>query len=358
MTESNHGFQDTFDRAPTVVADAPGRVNLIGEHTDYNGGYVLPMAIPQRTTVELATRTDDVVRLSSANVDHEMPTYALGSEHRSRTWFDYVQGVTQSLREAGYTLHGFDARIDSRVPIGRGLSSSAALEVAMLRALREAFHLELDDVALALLAQRSENELVGAPVGVMDPLASSLGDEHTAVFIDTRSLHVERIPLPRDVAIAVIDSGVAHANVGGGYAQRRKECAEAARLLGVPQLRDAYALNRIDELPEPLRRRAKHVVTENARVLAAVDAMRADDPVALGGLFVESHVSMRDDFEVSVPEVDAIVERALRDPAVYGARLTGGGFGGAVVVLTRAGEARAAANRIASDLPGATVVLP
>jgi galactokinase len=355
LTETVHAFEEVFARAPTVVADAPGRVNLIGEHTDYNGGYVLPMAIPQRTKVELAPRSDDVVRLCSTNVDHDMPTYALGTEHRSRTWYDYVQGVTQSLREAGYSLKGFDARIDSHVPIGRGLSSSAALEVAMLRALREAYHLELDDVALALLAQHGENHLVGAPVGVMDPLASSLGDEHTAVFIDTRSLHVERVALPREVAIAVIDSGVSHSIAGTGYAQRRKECADAAKLLGVPQLRDAYALDRIEQLPEPLRRRARHVVTENARVLAAVDAMRADDPVALGGLFVESHASMRDDFEVSVPEVDAIVERALRDPAVYGA---GGGFGGAVVVLARAGEARAAAERIARDCPGSTVVLP
>jgi galactokinase len=354
---TDHEFQAAFSRPPTVIADAPGRVNLIGEHTDYNGGYVLPMAIPQRTRVELAERTDDVVRLCSANLK-ESPTYHLGSEHKMKAWFDYVQGVTQALRESGYTLQGFDARIDSRVPIGRGLSSSAALEVAMLRALRQAFHLELDDVALALLAQRGENELVGAPVGVMDPLASSLADEHTAVFIDTRSLRIERIPLPRDVEIAIIDSGISHANVGSGYALRRQECAMAAKLLGVPQLRDAYALDRIEQLPEPLHKRARHVVTENARVLAAVDAMRANDPVALGGLFVESHVSMRDDFEVSVPEVDAIVERALRDPAVYGARLTGGGFGGAVVVLTRAGEGRAAAERISRDCAGSTVVLP
>lgn len=351
-------FEEVFSRAPTVVADAPGRVNLIGEHTDYNGGYVLPMAIPQRTRVELAERQDDTVRLCSANLSKDHPTYELGSEHRAKAWYDYVQGVTQALREAGYTLHGFDARIDSRVPIGRGLSSSAALEVAMLRALRQAFQLDLDDVALALLAQRSENELVGAPVGVMDPLASSLADEHTAVFVDTRTLQIERIPLPRDVQIAIIDSGVSHANVGGGYALRRQECAMAAKLLGVPQLRDAYALDKIEELPEPLHKRARHVVTENARVLAAASAMRANDPVALGGLFVESHVSMRDDFEVSVPEVDAIVERALRDPAVYGARLTGGGFGGAVVVLARAGEAKAAADRIAHDCKGATVVLP
>jgi len=345
-------FEDVFARAPTVVADAPGSVNLIGEHMAESGGYVLPMAIPQRTRVELAERQDDTVRLWSANLGREHPTYALGNEHRAKAWYDYVQGVTRTLREAGYALRGFDARIDSRVPIGRGLSSSAALEVAMLRALRQAFQLELDDVALALLAQRGENELVGAPIRVMDPLASSLADEHTAVFIDTRTLQIERIPLPRDVEIAIIDSGVSHAHVG---ALRRQECALAAKLLGVPQLRDAYALDKIERLPEPLHKRARHVVTENARVLAAASAMRANDPVALGGLFVESHVSMRDDFEVSVPEVDAIVERALREPAVYGARLTAS-LG--AVVLARAGEARAAADRIARDCKGASVLLP
>ncbi|HEY2369683.1 MAG TPA: galactokinase [Polyangiaceae bacterium] len=350
-------FQEVFSRAPTVVADAPGRVNLIGAHTGESGGYVLPMATPQRTRVELAEREDDTVRLCSANVEHEQPTYELGREQRAKAWYDYVQGVTQALRESGYTLRGFDARIDSHIPIGRGLSSSAALGVAMLRALRRAFQLELDDVALALLAQRSESELVGTPVGAMDSLASSLADEHTAVFIDTRTLRVERVPLPRDVEIAIIDSGVSRANAGG-QALRRQECAMAANLLGVPQLRDAYALDKIERLPEPLHKRARHVVTENARVLAAASAMRANDPVALGGLFVESHVSMRDDFEVSVPAIDAIVERALREAAVYGARLTGGGFGGAVVVLARAGEARAAADRIAHECKGSTVVLP
>ena len=355
-----HPFQEVFSRVPNVVASAPGRVNLIGEHTDYNGGYVLPMAIPQRAVVELAVRGDDLVRLCSANVDHDgRAAYKLHAERKTREWYDYVQGVTRALREAGFALSGFDARIDSHVPIGRGLSSSAALSVALLRALRDAFRLEaLDDVSLALLAQRGENELVGAPVGVMDPLAASLADDHTAVFVDTRSLRVERVPMPSGAEIAVIDSGISHSNATGGYRLRREECFVAANMLGVAQLRDAYDMDKIEALPEPLRRRARHVFTENARVLAAVAAMREDDPVALGGLFLESHVSMRDDFEISVPEIDALVARAASDPMVYGARLTGGGFGGSVVVLAHEGQGRGAAERIAREVPGARVVLP
>ncbi|HEY1958209.1 MAG TPA: galactokinase [Polyangiaceae bacterium] len=352
-------FREVFSRVPHVVASAPGRVNLIGEHTDYNGGYVLPMAIPQRTVVELAVRADDVVRLWSANVDHDgRAMYKLATERRTREWHDYVQGVTRALRQAGHRMSGFDARIDSRVPIGRGLSSSAALGVAILRAIREAFDLEIDDVSLALLAHRSENDLVGAPLGVMDPLASSLADDHTGVFIDTRSLRIERVPLPTGTEIAIIDSGVAHSNATGGYKLRREECMAAAEMLGVEQLRDAYRIDKIEALPEPLRRRARHVFSENARVLAAVASMRADDAVALGGLFLESHVSMRDDFEISTPEIDALVMRAASDPMVYGARLTGGGFGGSVVILAHAGHGRAAAERIAREVPGARAVLP
>ena len=214
MSEAQ-SFLQTFARPATVVASAPGRVNLIGEHTDYNGGFVLPMAIPQRTSVELAAREDDVVEVTSVNLNTACVTYVLRREQRTHGWLDYVQGITVALREAGHRIRGFDARIWSSVPIGGGLSSSAALGVALLRALRVAFRLELDDVTLALMEQKAENDFVGAPVGVMDPLASSLAGERTAVLIDTRSLHIECIPLPRDAGIAVLDSGVAHANVGG-----------------------------------------------------------------------------------------------------------------------------------------------
>jgi galactokinase len=339
-----------FGRAPEVTASAPGRVNLIGEHTDYNGGYVLPTTIPQQTTVELARRADTVVRAFSAELRGELVEFTLGNEHRDGSWIDYVRGVTQSLAGARHVLRGFDLRVSSEVPLGSGLSSSAALETALLRALRRAFALALDDVELALLGQRAEVEFVGAPVGIMDQMASSLGDGHSALFIDTRSLAHERVPIPADIELIVLDSGVKHGHASGDYRLRRAECERAAQLLGVPQLRDASEadLPRIAALPDPLSRRARHVVTEDARVLQAVDALRDGDGQRLGALFGASHASLRDDFEVSVPEVDLLVDLAANDPDVHGARMTGGGFGGAVVALARRGSAARAGKRIES----------
>jgi galactokinase len=340
-------------------ASAPGRVNLIGEHTDYNGGFVLPTAIPQRTRVELARRGDGNVQVRSAQ-ESGSGVYALGGEARRGDWVDYVQGVTWALRLAGLDVAGgFDLTIDSDVPLGAGLSSSAALEVAVLRALRDTFDLQISDVKLAQLGQLAENDFVGARCGIMDQMAASLADETTALFLDTRSLDFRRIPLPAEADLVVVHSGVSHtiaANAQdegelGDYNTRRAECEEAARRLGVPQLRDLSLedLHRIDrQLPVPLNRRARHVVTEDARVLDAVQALEASDLVQLGHLFAASHASMRDDFEVSVPEVDLLVDLAQADPAVYGARMTGGGFGGSVVMLARRGEGLAAGERIAS----------
>ncbi len=345
-------FSARFDHAPTIVAEAPGRVNLIGEHTDYNGGFVLPIAIPRRTIVGLAPRSDRRVRVCTTDVSLETAgseEYLLGSERRTGRWIDYVQGCTAELHDTGYVLHGFDAVVSSAVPVGAGLASSAALEVAMLRALRAAFALVLDDVALALLAHRAECELVGARVGVMDQMAASLGDERAALFLDTRTLAWERIPFTAHGALAVIDSGVAHRHVAGGYNARRAECERAAALLDVATLRElgADALERAATLPAPLNRRVRHVVGENARVLAAVEALRGGELTRVGALLTEGHASLRDDFEVSTREVDLLTTLASNDPDVLGARLTGGGFGGAVVVLARAGAAAAAADRIA-----------
>ncbi len=352
MSTSMADFVSLFGRPATVRADAPGRVNLIGEHTDYNGGFVLPIAIPQRTVVELAPRADGAVRVASASLDGGATRrYRLGEETRTGGWLDYVAGCTAVLRTDGHPLRGFDARVTSSVPIGAGVASSAALEVSVLRALRAAFALALDDVALARLGQRVENEFVGARVGIMDQMAASLADEHAALFIDVRSLEHRRIALPRAAAVAAIDSGVAHAHATGGYNARRAECEQAARLLGVAELRDVGLddLPRLAALPEPLARRARHVVTENARVLAAVAALRAGDPHALGRLLAASHASLRDDYAVSIPAVDVLADVAARDPDVYGARLTGGGFGGAVVMVVRAGVAADAAARVAAE---------
>jgi galactokinase len=327
-------------------------VNLIGEHTDYNGGFVLPMAIPQQTEVELAPREDRKVRAFSANLGAagKVDEYELGQEKRGRGWLDYVQGVTYVLREAGLTVGGFDLWLRSDVPLGSGLSSSAALEVALLRGLREAFGLTLDDVRIALLGQKVECDFVGAPVGVMDQMASSLAHGSAALFLDTRSLQFERVPLPAGVEPIVINSGVTHSHSGGDYRVRRAECERAAKLLGVEQLRDLpdQDLPRALALPEPLGRRVRHVLTENARVLATVQALRSGDLAALGPLLYASHASQRDDYEVSVPEIDLLVDLARSEPDVLGARLTGGGFGGSVVMLARTGSGAAAAARIAT----------
>jgi galactokinase len=346
-----HDFATLFGRPPAVSAEAPGRVNLIGEHTDYNGGFVLPTAIPQHTRVELAARSDDIVRAASTAKGEAVLSFTLGSEQPGHGWLDYVQGVTLLLRKDGHAMRGFDARIASTVPLGSGLSSSASLSVSLIRALRLAFRLTLDDVQIAQLGQRSENEFVGAQVGIMDPMAASLADEGTALFLDANSLHFERVPLPKGADLVVLNSGVAHDHAAGDYNTRRAECERACDLLGVELLREIGVgdLRRIETLPEALQRRARHVVTENERVVRAVAAMRQGNLTGLGELFYESHASLRDDYAVSVPEIDLIVELARGTEGVYGARLTGGGFGGSVVMLAHAGRGRAVADRVAQD---------
>jgi galactokinase len=359
-----HEFQQLFGQPATTHSQAFGRVNLIGEHTDYNDGFVLPTLIPQHTRIDLAPRADYVVRAASANLQPQPEQFRLGSEARRHDWLDYVQGVTHTLRRDGHALHGFDLLVKSGVPVGSGLSSSAALDVALMRALREAFHLNLNDEQIALLGQRAENEFVGAQVGIMDPLVCSVGRQGAALFIDARSLAHELVALPADADLVVINSGVAHRHSAGDYNTRRAECERAAALLGVRKLRDLTErdLPRVAALPDPLDRRARHVITENARVLAAVKGMRAGHLVRLGQLFNASHDSQRDDYEVSVPEIDLLVDLAQQDADVYGARLTGGGFGGAIVLLARGGG-RAVAERVVAaydrrSCAHATILVP
>lgn len=349
-------FTRELGRAPDVTAHAPGRVNLLGEHTDYNLGYVLPTAIALETTIALAAREDDRVVVVSETLA-ERASYTLGAETRSGGWIDYAAGVTWALRERGMVVRGFDAFVRSTIPLGSGLSSSAALEIALLRALRSRWALGLDDAQLAEVAHRAETEFVGAPVGMLDQLACSLAAPGDALFIDMRSGAREVIGLPTELGLAVVDSGVAHDHVLGGYAERRRECERAAELLGLATLREATHAD-LARLPEPLRARARHVLSENHRVLAGVAALRRSDLAELGALFSASHASLRDDFCVSVPEVDAIVERALALPWVFGARMTGGGFGGAVIACVRREDAARTAMAIAPSpsrilLPGA-----
>ena len=338
-------FRELFGAEPEVTADAPGRANLIGEHTDYSGGFVLPVVIPQRTRVELRRRTDDLVQVHSEQLGRT-ETFRVGMETPRRDWVDHVQGVTALAQRRA--LGGFEARIDSAVPVGSGLASSAALEVALLRALRQAFGWELDDVRLALLAQRVEVEFVGAPVGAMDPMVASLGHVGEALFIDTQSLQTERVALPAGLGIAVVHSGISHEHASGDYRLRRRECEEATRALGVPSLRSLGVedLPRIEALPPPLDRRARHVVNENARVVEAVEALRSAELERLGTLLAESHRSLRDDYQVSLPDVDRLVSLAAAAPGVFGARLTGGGFGGAIVVAARPEGLRGSMERV------------
>ena len=333
----------------TDVGVAPGRVNLIGEHTDYNGGFVLPTVLPQQTRCEVVPRSDQVVHALSAQITEAADaTYTIDAEQRLDAWIDYVQGVTWALQRAGIALRGFNLSVQSDVPIGKGLSSSASLEVAILRALRSAFDFRLSDEEMALVAHNAETGFVGAPVGIMDQMACSLGRARYALFLDTRTRRYDHIPIPDSLEIGVIDSGIAHHHATGSYQIRRHECDEAAAQLGVDLLCDLKPedLGRAARLPDPLNRRVRHVVTENHRVLAAVDAMKKRDTATLGTLFRESHASMRDDFEVSLPEIDQLVAIADRQPGVLGARLTGGGFGGAVVMLCTSGSLRSAAEEI------------
>jgi galactokinase len=346
-----------------AIGEAPGRVNLLGEHTDYHEGFVLPTLIPQRTRVQATRRDDRRVRAFSTTLN-TTEDYVVGHEHGGRGWLDYIQGVTAMLARAGHVVPGFDLEIESTVPVGAGVSSSAALTVSLLRSLRSLLALDLDDATLAKLAQTVETEFVGAPVGIMDQMAVSVGREGQALFLDTRTLKYETLLLPRETELAVIDSGVTHQHAGGGYVTRRQESFAAAARLGVRVLRDVdiAELPRLAALPPLLARRARHVITENHRVCAAAKTLRRGDASALGPLFADSHASMRDDYEVSTPDVDALVAIAQSHPAMVAARMTGGGFGGAVVMVARAGTAAAAAREICDEyrrdrqLPAAVLV--
>lgn len=345
-----HEFIRHFGLRYPIERAAPGRVNLIGEHTDYCDGFVLPTVIPQQTRVAVARNDDARVRAFSHAVpfDQQRATFEVGTEAVRGHWVDYVQGVTAVARARGLPVGGFDTVISSDVPLGSGLSSSAALVVALLRALRDLQDWTIEDEALATLARHVETEFLGIPVGAMDPFACMLGQPDTALWLDTRSLAWERVPLPSGLSVVVINSGIRHSHATGAYRQRQQECADAAARLGLPALRDATDAHTsaIGALPEPLNRRARHVVSENARVLEAVGALRRRNVVQVGALLNASHASLRDDFEVSTAEVDAMVDIARADAGVLGARITGGGFGGAIVVLTRAGQAERVADLV------------
>lgn len=340
-------FRNRFGRPPELLAQAPGRVNLIGEHTDYNDGLVLPAAIDRHVTIAAAPNRNGVIRLHGEAFGE---TIELAAEAPGRArldgWARYPQGVAVQLAARGIAPRGMDGVITSTLPIGAGLSSSAALEVAVCLALEHAAGAALTPRERALLCHRAEVEFVGVPCGVMDQLAVSLCRAGHALFLDCRSLETHHIPLPGDVVLAVCDTGVRRSVEGSAYAERRRECEEAARLLrarrpGIAGLRDLAPddLPLVESLPAPLRNRARHVVTENARVIATARALEGGDAAALAEIFRASHRSLRDDFAVSIPELDAMAEAALASPGCLAARMTGAGFGGSIVALVRRGDA-------------------
>ncbi|MCW1249997.1 galactokinase [Acaricomes phytoseiuli] len=334
-----HLFSRVFGTQPEGVWQAPGRVNLIGEHADYNEGFVLPFAIDRSASVAIRRRNDQRVRIASSYPFSEPVETELSRLGEARGWSAYILGAAWALREQGAELDGFDLYLDSTVPSGAGLSSSAALESATALALNELSGAGLSREELVLIGQRAENEIVGAPTGILDQSASLLATEGHAVFLDCRSRAFDPVPLDladAGLAFLVIDTNVSHSHADGGYRERRASCEAGARALGVPALRDLGPedLVRAAELLDAETFcRVRHVVTENERVLQTVSLLRAAGPTEIGSLLNESHRSMRDDFEISCPELDLAVATALKAGAL-GSRMTGGGFGGSAIALT------------------------
>jgi galactokinase len=337
-------FENYFAAKPAVTASAPGRVNLLGEHTDYNDGFVLPTAIPAQTHVALAKNEDKHHHCYAANLDE---TARFGQQEQAPEGFArYIEGCIRLIEQRGVAVPPLKIYVSSDVPMGSGLSSSAALEVAMLRALRSLLELRIDDVEIALIAQQAEIHYAHVNCGVMDQMASSLADIEHMLFLDTRTLERRLLPLPEATELIVIDTGVPRTLAGSKYNERRTECEEAARLLNVPALRDVSDLNLVERLPRPLQERARHVVSENLRVLEA--AKHGITAERFGILMNDSHASLRDDYLVSIPALDRVVALLQEQPAVFGARMTGAGFGGACVALCRTGEAAVIASEVLS----------
>jgi len=351
-------FTSLTGHKPDGVWSAPGRVNLIGEHTDYNEGFVLPFAIDRRTQAAVGLRTDGVLRVTSTFDDTSIE-WRLSELDAARTagkivgWSAYPLGVAWALGQHGAdltSLPGVDIFLDSTVPVGAGLSSSAAIESSVALALNDLWSLGFSREQLAKVGQLAENDVVGAPTGIMDQSASLLGATDSAVFLDCRSLDVAVVPLglaKAELSIVVMDTRVSHSHATGGYAERRAACEAGAAAMGVSSLRDIGVsdLDRARKLLDDVTfRRVRHVVTENQRVLDTVSALHDEGPLAIGSLLDASHLSMRDDFEISIPELDLAVETARAHGAV-GARMTGGGFGGAAIALvphSRVSEVEAA----------------
>ena len=336
------GFAEAFGEKPDLLARAPGRVNLIGEHTDYNDGFALPIAIGAETQVALRVTGHQRLRIHALDFGAERDGFSIDQppDHAVEGgWRDYVRGVVATLLSRSYRLTGADIAIAGDIPKGAGLSSSASLEVALIRALTAASKERYEAVDAALMAQRAENDFVGVRCGALDQLSSAGGIEDCALLIDCRALMLRPAPMPKDAVVMIVQSGVERGLVDGRYNRRREQCESAARILGVKALRDADMEGlqiAKAEMGEETFRRARHIITENARTLAAADALALGDLAAMGRLMAQSHASMKNDFDITVEQTDRLT--ALMHEAIGaegGARQTGGGFGGAVIGLMR-----------------------
>lgn len=343
-------FERRFGEAPTLVVRAPGRVNLIGEHTDYNDGFVLPLAIDRAVWIAARPREDDYVTLYSVDYDQVADLSLMEIVKRENLWVEYVQGVAWALQEVGHDLRGWNGVIAGDVPIGAGLSSSAAIELASARTFCAVAGIDWNAPEMAKLCQRVENQWIGVQTGIMDQMISATGVADHAVLIDCRTLQLDSVPFPPGTAVVILDTATRRELVTSEYGKRREQCETAAAFFNVPALRDV-TLPQLeaakDQLEDVVYRRARHVVSENQRTVEAAAAMRAGDAVTLGKLMNESHVSMRDDFEISGEALNAFVDCAQAHAACYGARMTGGGFAGCAIALVRADEAEAFAVSVA-----------
>jgi len=355
--EVTEAFKIRFNHPAELVVRAPGRVNLLGGHTDYNDGFVLPVAIDRAAWIAAAPLATPEARIVALDLDEEAAFDLNHIPPAKGNWADYARGVAWSLHERSLTLAGMEAALTSDVPIGSGLSSSAALEVAFGYAWQQLSGFDLNRRELALAAQKAENEYVGVKCGILDQITSSLGKQGHALLFDCRTLEAETVPLPDDVAIVVADSGVRRALASSEYNLRRSQCEQAVQTLSqyypnIRALRDvteAQLEQHRTDLPELIYRRARHVVTDNARVLQAKVALQQGDVAQVGDLMKACHISLRDDYEVSAPELDKLAEAAWEVQGCYGARLTGAGFGGCIVALAAPGAVEEIKHHLTTD---------
>lgn len=333
-----------------IQAFAPGRVELLGNHTDYNGGVVLSAAIQMGVKATGKRRDDGKIVLTSEGIDGVVAVQRKDGLKPRDSWEDYPLGVAEMLAKAGAEAGGFEARFSANLPPGAGLSSSAAIEVATAVLLTKLFPFSITPLDLAKLCRRAENEFVGVSCGLLDQVSSIFGKKDHVVFLDCRAETVEQIPFPKDFGLLIVHSGVKHALTGGEYNERRDQCFEAARKIGVPALRDVTSAElEAADLPSLVKKRAAHIVGENERVFRALEFLRAGNGDGFGRLMTESHRSSMKNFENSTPELDALVEIAIRQKGCHGARLTGGGFGGAIVALVELAEIDRLSETIVAD---------